>query len=388
MKRKVCIVTGTRAEYGLLRGVMAGIRDSADATLQLLVTGAHLSPEFGLTYREIEADGFAIDAKVEMLLSADTASAVSKAMGLGMIGFADALDRLRPDIVVVLGDRYEIFAAAAAAMVAAVPIAHLHGGETTEGAIDEAIRHSVTKMAHLHFVAAEPYRRRVVQLGEQPDRVFLVGGLGVDAIARTAWLDRSALEADLDFSFGPRSLLITHHPVTLDPADSARQMSELLAALDELDETNLLFTMPNADAGSRELTRMIEDFVRTHGNARAFASLGQRRYLSCMRLVDGVVGNSSSGLIEAPSLGVGTVNVGDRQKGRLRAASVIDCRTDRADIAAAIRRLFEPAFRASLASVENPYGDGGAGARIVEVLREHPLDGLIHKSFNTLPFIE
>jgi GDP/UDP-N,N'-diacetylbacillosamine 2-epimerase (hydrolysing) len=384
MTRKICIVTGTRAEYGLLRWVIEGVRDAEGLALQLLVTGMHLSPEFGLTHREIERDGFTIDAKVEMLLSADTATGVSKAMGLGLIGFSDALDRLRPDVLVVLGDRFEIFAAAAAAMVARVPIAHLHGGETTEGAFDEAIRHCVTKMSHLHFVAAEPYRRRVVQLGEHPDRVFLVGGLGVDAIQRLDLLDRAALEASLGFQLGERNLLVTFHPVTLESASSGQQMTELLAALHELQNTHLIFTMPNADNGSRELARMIDEFTDVHPNARAYASLGQLRYLSCMRLVDGVVGNSSSGLTEAPSFRVGTVNIGDRQKGRLSADSVIDCEPRRGAIAAALNRLYEPSFRQKLASVRNPYGDGGASRRVVEVLRDHPLDRLLKKSFHDL----
>ncbi|MEO6407817.1 MAG: UDP-N-acetylglucosamine 2-epimerase, partial [Burkholderiaceae bacterium] len=339
-----------------------------------------------LTYLEIEADGYGIDARVEMLLSSDSATGVAKAMGLGMIGFADALDRLRPDIVLLLGDRFEILAAASAALVLSLPIAHLHGGETTEGAFDEAIRHSVTKMSHLHFVAAEPYRRRVVQLGEDPARVFLVGGLGVDAIERLDLLGRAALEYALGFALGPRSLLITFHPATLDPNGSHRQMEELLAALDALSEIHLVFTLPNADTGSRELAHMVEAFVASHPAARAYPSLGPLRYLSCMKHVDGVVGNSSSGLAEAPSFHVGTVNIGDRQRGRLRADSVIDCEPERVAIGAALARLYEPGFRATLASVRNPYGDGGASARIVDVLRRHPLDGLLKKSFHDLPF--
>jgi GDP/UDP-N,N'-diacetylbacillosamine 2-epimerase (hydrolysing) len=385
MSRKICIVTGTRAEYGLLRGVIEGVRATAGLHLQLIATGAHLSPEFGLTYREIESDGFHIDAKVEMLLSADTASGVTKSMGLGLIGFADALQRLGPDLLLVLGDRYEILVAATAALIAGVPVAHLHGGETTEGAFDEAIRHSVTKMSHLHFVAAEPYLRRVMQLGEDPARVFLVGGLGVDAIHRLRLLDRSALEASLGFGLGPRNLMITFHPVTLEGASSVQQMGELLAALQALTDTQLIFTMPNADTGSRALSEMVSAFVAAHPNAHAFTSLGQLRYLSCMKHVDGVVGNSSSGLAEAPTFGIGTVNIGDRQKGRLKASSVIDCEPQRDAISASLRRLYDPAFRLSLASTSNPYGDGGASARIVDVLRDIPLAPLLKKSFHDLP---
>lgn len=385
MSRKICVVTGTRAEFGLLRWLMQEIEDSDALTLQVIATGMHLSPEFGSTYREIEHAGFKIDAKVEMLLSADTASAVTKSMGLGLIGYADAYARLAPDMVVLLGDRFEIFAAAAAAMIAGIPIAHLHGGETTEGAFDETIRHSITKMSHLHFVAAEDYRRRVIQLGEQPERVFLVGGLGIDAIKRTTLMNREELEASLNFTFGPRNLLITFHPVTLESQSSAHQMSELLKALDGLQDTHLIFTMPNADTGGRELTTMVDDFVATHPNARAYSSLGQLRYLSCMHFVDGVVGNSSSGLAEAPSMGIGTIDIGDRQRGRLRAASVIHCEPSQDQITQALQTLYGSAFKASLARVVNPYGTGGASQRIVEVLVAHPLDQLIKKKFHDIP---
>ncbi len=384
MSRKICVVTGTRAEFGLLRWLMQEIEASDALTLQVVATGMHFSPEFGSTYREIEQAGFNIDARVEMLLSADTASAVTKSMGLGLIGYADAYARLEPDLVVLLGDRFEIFAAAAAAMIAGIPIAHLHGGETTEGAFDEAIRHSITKMSHLHFVAAEDYRKRVIQLGEQPERVFLVGGLGIDAIKRTQLLDREALETSLDFKLALKNLLITFHPVTLEGNSSSQQMEELLAALDELGDTNLIFTMPNADTGGRELTGMVENFVATHSNSRLYASLGQLRYLSCMNYVDGVVGNSSSGLAEAPSMGVGTINIGDRQKGRLSASSVIHCSPSRESIRAALTKLYEPAFRSSLASASNPYGHGGASKRIVQILNDLRFDDLIKKSFYDL----
>ncbi len=385
MIRKICIITGTRAEYGLMRWVMQGIKDDPALSLQVIATGMHLSPEFGLTYHEIERDGFQIDRKVEMLTSSDTPVGIAKSMGLGLIGFADALNELRPDLVVALGDRFEIFAAVCAALVARIPIAHLHGGESTEGAFDEALRHSITKMAHLHFVAAQEYRRRVIQLGEHPERVFLVGGLGTDTIQRTALLDRQALEASLDFRLGARNLLITFHPVTLDGESSAQQMAELVAALEQLDDdTHLIFTMPNADNGSRELARMVEDFVAAHSNARAYASLGQLRYLSCMQQVDGVVGNSSSGLTEAPSLATGTVNIGDRQRGRLKAQSVIDCVPQRQAILDSINTLFTTNFRRSLGTVVSPYGNGGASQKIVQVLRGHPLVGIQKKSFYDL----
>ena len=385
MIRKICVVTGTRAEFGLLRWLMQEIQIEPELELQVLATGMHLSPEFGLTYREIEQAGFVINAKVEMLLSADTATAVTKSMGLGLISYADVYERLAPDLIVVLGDRFEIFAATAAALIAGIPVAHLHGGETTEGAFDEAIRHSITKMSHLHFVAAEEYRRRVIQLGEQPETVFLVGGLGIDAIKRIKLLDRETLEKSLDFKFGPRNLLITFHPVTLEGQNSSvQQMAELLAALDDLDDTHLLFTMPNADTGGRELAAMVNKFAATRQNVRVYSSLGQLRYLSCMKHVDAVVGNSSSGLAEAPSMGIATINIGDRQKGRLSASSVINCEPTQLSISGALSTVFEPSFRSTLMSTNNPYGGGGASQKIVEIIRKHELRGLLKKSFFNL----
>lgn len=385
MSRKICIVTGTRADYGLLRWVMQGIKDDPELMLQIVATGMHLSPEFGLTYREIEKDGFQIDRKVEMLTSSDTAVGIAKSMGLGFIGLADALYELQPDLVVVLGDRFEIFSAVASAMVARIPVAHLSGGEATEGAFDEAIRHSITKMSHLHFVAAEEYRRRVIQLGEHPERVFLVGGLGIDNIKKLSLLDRPALEEALGFKLGQKNLLITFHPATLENTAAADQMAELLAALESLDDTHLIFTMPNADTGGRALFDMIEDFVAGHPNARAYASLGQLRYLSCVQHVDGVVGNSSSGLAEVPTFGKGTINIGDRQRGRLQAASVINCSPTRQSIRAALERLYSSDFQVGLSQVSNPYGDGGASEKVVEILKHYAIDGIAKKAFYDLP---
>ena len=383
--RKICVITGTRAEYGLMRWVMQGIKDDPELTLQVIATGMHLSPEFGLTYREIENDGFQIDRKIEMLTSSDTPVGIAKSMGLGLIGFADALNELKPDLIVVLGDRFEIFAAVAAALVARIPVAHLHGGETTEGAFDEALRHSITKMSHLHFVAAEEYRRRVIQLGEQPKRVFLVGGLGVDNIKRLKLLDRAKLEASIDFKLGQKNLLITFHPVTLETATAADQMAELLAALANLRDTQLIFTMPNADTDGRALIKMVEQFVAQHPNARAYTSLGQLRYLSCIALVDGVVGNSSSGLAEVPSFNKGTINVGDRQRGRLQAESVINCEPIRQSIEAALKRLYDADFQIGLRQVRNPYGEGGASEQVVSTIKHYALDGIAKKSFYDLP---
>jgi GDP/UDP-N,N'-diacetylbacillosamine 2-epimerase (hydrolysing) len=386
MTRRICVVTGTRAEYGLLRWVMEGIRTTPGLELQIVVTGMHLSPEFDLTFHEIENDGFHIDRKVEMLLSADTPSGVAKSMGLGLIGFGDALDHLRPDVMLVLGDRFEILSAVTAAMVARIPVAHLHGGEKTEGSIDEAIRHSITKMSHLHFVAAEEYRHRVIQLGEHPDRVFLVGGLGVDGISKLPLLERSKLQAALGFRFAARNLLVTFHPVTLEHATAAEQMAELLAALSDLQDTYLIFTLPNADTDGRVLIEMINTYVAGKSHARSYVSLGQLHYLSCIRHVDGVVGNSSSGLTEVPSFCKGTVNIGDRQRGRLKAASVIDCAPTRLAIAEALAHLYSPEFQTTLTTVHNPYGDGGASERVVQTLAAVQLNGILKKRFFDLPW--
>ncbi|MGY8817454.1 MAG: UDP-N-acetylglucosamine 2-epimerase, partial [Pseudomonadales bacterium] len=356
MTRKICVITGTRAEYGLLRWVMQGLKDDSDLTLQIVVTGMHLSPEFGLTYREIEQDGFKVDHKVEMLVSSDTSVGIAKSMGLGMIGFADTLNKLKPDLILVLGDRFEIFAAVSAALVACIPIAHLHGGESTQGAFDEAFRHSITKMSHLHFVAAEEYRQRVIQLGEQPDRVFLVGGLGIDNIKRLKLLEREELEESLGIEFGQKNLLVTFHPATLELSNAKEQMDELLAALIELKNTKLIFTYPNADTEGRALIDLINQFVKQNSNAHSFSSLGQLRYLSCVSLVDGVIGNSSSSLLEAPSFKKGSINIGDRQKGRIKADSVIDCAPNKNSISEAINQLYSLDFQSTIKDVKNPYG--------------------------------
>jgi len=379
--KKICVITGSRAEYGLLRWVLEGIRQSPRLELQLIATGMHLSPEFGMTVETIEADGFTIDRKVEMLMSSDTAVGVTKSMGLGMIGFADALAELKPDLVLVLGDRYEIFSAAASAMIALIPVAHLHGGETTEGAFDEAIRHSITKMSHLHFVAADEYRRRVIQLGEQSKHVFNVGGLGIDNILRLKLLARDEVEEVLNLKLEKRNLLITFHPVTLEQNASVQQMDELLVALAELKDTGLIFTMPNADTDGRKLFEKVKEFCANHSKAFAFTSLGQLRYLSCVQHVDGVVGNSSSGLIEVPSFKKGTINIGDRQRGRLKASSVIDCNPDRLSISKSLEQLYSAEFQKLLSTVENPYGKGGASEKIVRILEGASVNDLRKKAF-------
>jgi GDP/UDP-N,N'-diacetylbacillosamine 2-epimerase (hydrolysing) len=380
--RRICVVTGTRADYGLLRWVMQGVAASDVLDLQVAATGMHLSPEYGLTWQEIQADGFRIDEQVEMLVSSDSPVGIAKSIGLGTIGFADAFSRLRPDLIVILGDRFEVLAAASAALPARIPIAHLHGGETTEGAFDDSIRHAITKMAHLHFVAAEPYRQRVIQLGEDPERVFLVGGLGADALLHQPLLDREELQRSLGVQLRDKSLLVTFHPATLESSAAEVQFSELLEALNPLDDTTLIFTMPNADTEGRVLMQMVTRFVDDHPNAHVFTSLGNLRYLSCVSHVDAVVGNSSSGLTEAPSLRKGTINVGDRQKGRLRASSVIDCAADAEEITNALAKLYSPEFQSALTGVDNPYDGGGASQEIVRVLQEVNLEGITQKHFH------
>ncbi len=379
--RKICVVTGSRAEYGLLYWVLHDLRAEAEVELQLVVTGMHLAPEFGMTVREIESDGFAIARRVEMLLSSDTPGGVAKSIGLGVIGMSDALEQLQPDIVMVLGDRFEILAAAQACLVHRIPLAHIAGGDTTEGAFDESMRHAITKMAHVHFVTNELSARRVRQLGEDPAQVHVVGSPGLDHLRRRPLLDRPALEAALGSPLGRRNLLVTFHPVTLEPDAGGAQFDELLAALDTLDgETMLWFTRANADTGGRALSAALDAWsaART-SRVRVFASLGQLRYLSLMDQVDAVVGNSSSGLYEAPSLQVAAVDIGDRQLGRLAAASVIHCPPERQAIAAAIGR----AVALDCRSVVNPYGDGDSARRIVDVMRRLPAAAtLLKKRFH------
>jgi len=379
-RRKICIVTGTRAEYGLLYWLMKEISDDDELELQIIATGMHLSPEFGLTYQQIEADGFSIDAKVEMLLSSDTPVGIAKSMGLGVIGFADALERLKPDILVVLGDRFEILAAAQAAMMTRVPITHIHGGETTEGAFDEQIRHAITKFAQWHFVAAEPYRQRVIQLGESPDRVFSVGSPGLDHLQYMDWLDHPTLERSLGMELRSPLFLVTYHPVTLDNQSPSIAMQELLAALDGFPEATVILTYPNADTGGRILIDQINRWVnQNQQRSKAFVSLGQQRYLSLMREVDVIIGNSSSGLIEAPALKKATVNIGDRQKGRLKAKSVIDTQECNQAIVAGIHQALSEEFQVMLASVKSLYGTGNVSRQIKEKLKAIPLT--VQKSF-------
>jgi UDP-hydrolysing UDP-N-acetyl-D-glucosamine 2-epimerase len=367
---------------------MKEIQEDPDLELQIIATGMHLSPEFGLTYKVIEEDGFLINQKVEMLLSSDTPVAIAKSMGLGIIGCADALKRLNPDILVVLGDRYETLAACTAAIPARIPIAHSHGGEATEGLIDEAIRHALTKMAHIHFVATEVYTKRVVQMGEQPERVFCYGAPGLDNIRRLKLLDRKDFEKAIGFKLGDKNILITFHPVTLDKDSAKPQFGELLAALEKFKNTKFIFTKPNADTDGRIIIKMINDFVKENSDkAIAFDSMGQLKYLSALKHVDMVVGNSSSGLIEAPSFNIPTINIGDRQKGRIQVQTVISCDVRRESIVVAIKKGFSKKFINSTKNIINPYGEGGASSRIKEKLKSINLgEGFIKKGFYNIDF--
>lgn len=378
--RRICVVTGGRADYGLLRWVMHDIRAAGDLELQLVVTGSHLEVAFGMTVDQIEADGFRIDARVPLGLQGDDPGDTVRAMARCLTGVSDALETLKPDIMLVLGDRYEILAAAQAALIHGVPVAHIAGGDTTEGAFDEGIRHALTKLAHIHLATNETSAARIRQMGEAADRIHVVGSPGLDQLRRMPLLDRAALETALGASLGVRNILVTFHPVTLIPDRGLSEFGALLSALDALpDDVVKWITRPNADPGHRGIEEALDDWAGDRPDVRVFASLGQLRYLSLMAQVDAVVGNSSSGLYEAPSLGVPTVDIGDRQKGRLAAASVIRCAAE----AGAISDAIESAFSLDCSGVENPYGDGRSAGRIVQILRDAPpRAALLAKAFH------
>lgn len=381
-KRKICVVTGSRAEYGLLYWLIKEINDDQELELQLAVTGMHLETEFGLTYKKIEDDGFRINEKVKMLFADDSPRSIAKSTGRGTIGFADAFDRLKPDIVVLLGDRFEILAAAQAAMIMRIPIAHIHGGETTEGAIDEAIRHSITKMAHLHFTAAKSYRKRVIQLGENPKYVLNYGAPGLDNIKKLKLLRREALEDTIDFKLGDLSFLITYHPATLGGTVPEKAFNELLKALRSFPEAKIIFTKANADTSGRKINIMLDVWAaRGKKNIKVFASMGQLLYLSAVKNVDVIIGNSSSGLLEAPSLKKPTVNIGLRQEGRLKASSVIDCAEKEKAIVKAINKALSAPFQKIVRNAINPYGQANASHRIKEYLKKVPLKNILQKKF-------
>lgn len=385
MSKTVCLVTGSRAEYGLLRPLIEAINSDSAFTLQLLVTGSHLSPEFGLTYREIEADGYRIDERVEVIMSSDSPVGICKSMGLGLIGFSEAYTRLQPDLVIVLGDRYEIFSAVSAAHISRIPVAHLHGGEVTEGAFDDALRHSITKMSHFHFTSTEVYRRRVIQLGESPDRVFNVGAIGLDNIRCLKLLSQEELEASLGLKFNRRNLLCTFHPVTLEENTSLHQVQSLFNVLEQLKDTNIIFTKTNADTDGRVINEMIDEFTQKESNRyHSFVSMGQIRYLSAMKYVDAVIGNSSSGIIEAPSFGIGTVNIGNRQTGRIKSSTVIDCEPTETGIASGLKTLYSPEFKSLCKRATNPYGEGQTAPGIISILKEQCFGQTTQKKFYDL----
>lgn len=383
VNRKVAVFTGTRAEYGLLYWLMKDIQANLHLELQVIVSGMHLSPEFGETWKQIQLDGFSIDAKVEMLLSSDTPVGVVKSMGVGALGFADSLDRLRPDMLVVLGDRFEALAIVQAALIMRIPVAHLHGGEITEGAYDDAIRHAISKMANLHFVAAEAYRRRVIQMGESPERVFNVGAIGLDHVRRSPKMDLQELAESLGFALRSPYLLVTYHPVTSLDEDPQQSFNALLEALDKFPEQQVILTYPNADNGGRAIIPPLEAYAqRQPERVLAIPSLGFRRYLSAVSMASAVVGNSSSGIIEVPAFGIPTVNIGVRQKGRLAADSVLHCEPNAEAIERALHQALSYEFAEISKKTVNPYGQGSVAEAIVSVL-EH-FDGALHKSFHDL----
>lgn len=370
MKTKMAVLTATRAEYGLLSPIIHKLMKSELFEIRVIVTGAHLSPEFGLTYKEIEEDGVNIDKKIEILLSSDSPAAISKSMGLAMIGFAEYFEEKQPDVLLVLGDRYETLAVCCAAMNARIPIVHLYGGETTEGAIDEAVRHSITKMSYLHFTSTETYRRRVIQLGEDPCRVFTVGSIGIENALKVELLSKEELENSLQFSLDRSYAVVTFHPTTLENGQTEKQINELLSALDERNELNYIFTKANADANGRIINEMIDKYACARDNVAAFTSLGMKRYLSALKYSVMVIGNSSSGIVETPSFKIPTVNIGDRQKGRLQAESVINCEPLCRDITQAIDKALSDDFKKVVKSVKNPYGDGNTSNKIVKILEK------------------
>lgn len=387
--RKICVVTGTRAEYGLMSRLMRLINDSSETQLQIIATNMHLSPRFGNTYQEIEADGFTIDKKVPIIdeTALDNANSTLKSMAAALSGFADAYEELKPDMVLVLGDRYEILAAATAALIERIPIAHLHGGEITEGAYDDAIRHSITKMSHLHFTSTEQYRNRVIQLGEQPERVFNVGAIGVENIKKLPLFSKEEIEKDIQFKIDENTILVTYHPVTLGRRTAEQDITDFLSALDERQELRIIFTMPNSDTGGQAITDAINAFVEKHyERARAFKSLGVKRYLSVMRQVAAVVGNSSSGLLEVPSFGIPTLNIGDRQNGRIACESVYHCKTDKESVIKGLDKVLSAEFREYAKTVQNPYDKVNTAQSIYEVISTYPLQGVLQKSFYNIKY--
>lgn len=381
--RKICFITGTRAEYGIMSQLIRLVHDSNDCQLQIIATNMHLSSEFGLTYREIENDGFNIDKKVEMLLSSDTANGIVKSMGLATIGFADALNDLKPDLCVILGDRYEMLAAAQSALIYKIPIAHLYGGEITEGAYDDSIRHAITKLSHLHFTSTEEYKKRVIQLGEDSKKIFCVGALGIDNIDKEDIMSIDELSRSIDFNLTDRFVVVTFHPVTIEHHTAQQQCENLLSALEYIiPQYKILFTLPNSDTDGRIIISLIKRFVTKHRNdCLAITSLGKKRYYAALKYSSAVIGNSSSGLVEAPSFHIPTLNIGDRQKGRTRCESVIDCAANKDDILEGLHKVLSDKTKSISENVINPYYQKDTLNKIFEVISTYPLNNLIKKHF-------
>ena len=386
--KRICVLTATRAEYGLLKPLIRKLDNDADFDVRNAVTGMHLSPEFGMTVREIEEDGLSIDKKIEILISSDTPVALSKAMGLALISFSEYFEELKPDVLIVLGDRFETMAVCCAAMNARIPILHLHGGEATEGLIDEAVRHSITKMSYLHFASTQEYRHRIIQMGESPERVFCVGALGVENALHTELMSLAELEESIGIKLGDRFAVGTFHPVTLEDNTAGKQARALLEAIDRHPDITFLFTKANADTNGRVINSLLQEYADSYDNLYLVDSLGMQRYLSILCRARFVIGNSSSGLMEAPSFHIPTIDIGDRQKGRIAGATVIHCESDADSIDKAIRKAEDGAFRDSIRDVDNPYGDGNTSDRIVSIIREHLLKNRIDikKKFYDIDF--
>ncbi|MCL2717262.1 MAG: UDP-N-acetylglucosamine 2-epimerase [Lachnospiraceae bacterium] len=368
---KICILTATRAEYGLLKPLILALKNEADFAVFVVVTGMHLSPEYGLTYQEIEEDGLEIAEKIPLKMDSDTAEGISQTMASALSSFGTYFMNHKPDMLIVLGDRHETIAVCLAAVNARIPIAHLYGGETTEGAVDEAYRHAITKMSYLHFTSTEAYRNRVIQLGESPGRVFTVGALGIENILSVPLMPFPELEKSLSFQLGEIYAVVTFHPVTLEESTAEEQIGELLKAIESFPEMRFIFTKANADADSKIINQKIDQFVPGRSNCFVTTSLGMRRYLSAVKYSAVVIGNSSSGLIEVPSLGTPTVNIGDRQKGRLQADSIINCPPDADEIILAIKKSLTDEFRKKAKTTVNPYGNGDTAKKIVSVIKEY-----------------
>jgi len=384
--RKICVVTGTRAEYGLMSHLMKLIQESPVTQLQIIATNMHLSEKYGWTYKEIEADGFTIDKKVPMIVEGpDNSNKILKSMSKAFDGFADAFDELKPDIVLVLGDRYEMLAVATSAMISRIPIAHISGGDVTEGAFDDAIRHSITKMSYLHFPTTEQYRKRVIQLGEQPETVFNVGNLGVENVKKLPLFSKNEIETLIDFKVDKNTILVTYHPVTLGNHSAEFDIREFISALEICPEIRIVFTMPNSDIGNSAIVEVINEFIiRNTDRAKAFKSLGIKRYLSVMKHVGAVVGNSSSGIVETPSFGIPTLNIGDRQKGRLQADSIVNCSSDKQSVVEGLKKVLSFEMQEKAKHTANPYEQTDSALRIFNVISTYPLDKLNQKHFYDL----